>query len=95
MIGYTLLHDQTKSNESEPENFFLFRDYSYEVPTEIVSRVPFSRNNQDVVLRNGPRGWEVKIQKMKGWDFVRDQTVTLVSMQTREEHGESAHVGAD
>ena len=71
----------------------MFRDYTYEVPTEIVSRVPFSRNNQDVVLRNGPRGWEVKIKKFSGEvDFVRDQTVTLVSMQTREEHSESAHV---
>ena len=69
------------------EGFYLFKDYS-QPASEFVTKVPFSRNERDLILFHNESGWFMKIQRLKGKvEFVKDQTVSLEPMQTREEHG--------
>ena len=83
LVGYSLLDDRTVVMEK----FYFFKDYS-RPSYEIVSRVPFSRAGKDVVLRRNESNWFVKIERNNGEaDFVEDPSVTLVSMETRTEHG--------
>ena len=78
LVGYSL---------SLTEGFYLFKDYS-QSSSEFVSKVPFSRNEKDLILFRNESGWFMKIQRNNGTvEFVKDQTVTLEPMQTRVEHG--------
>ena len=76
LVGYTLT-----------EGFYLFKDYS-QPSSEFVSKVPFSRNEKDLILFRNESGWFMKVQRHNGnVEFVKDQSVTLEPMQTRLEHG--------
>ena len=69
------------------EGFYLFKDYS-QPTSEFVTKVPFSRKEDDLILFHNESGWFMKIQRLQGGvEFVKDQTMTLEPMQTREEHG--------
>ena len=77
MVGY-----------STTDGIYLFRDYSQPYEFEFVSKVPFSRNEKDLILFHNVSGWFMKIQRYIGKvEFVEDQTVSLEPMQTRVEHG--------
>ena len=78
VVGYSLT-----------EGFYLFKDYS-QPASEFVTKVPFSRSEENLILFHNESGWFMKIQRLNGKvEFVKDQTVTLEPMQTREEHGKS------
>ena len=81
--GYALLDDRTHIDEK----LYFFKDYS-SPSYEIVSKVPFSREDKDVVLLRNGSNWLVKIERHNGEaEFVMDPSVTLVSMENRTEHG--------
>ena len=76
LVGYSL----TKA-------FYFFRDYS-QPSSEFLTKVQFSRDKKDLILFRNESGWFMKIQRHNGTvEFVKDQSVTLEPMQTREEHG--------
>ena len=80
LVGYSLT-----------EGFYFFKDYS-QSSSEFVTKVPFSRNEKDLILFHNESGWFMKIQRLLGKvEFVKDQTVTLEPMQTREEHGKKSY----
>ena len=83
LVGYSLLDDRTQIDEK----LYFFKDYSRTL-YEIVSKVPFSREDKDVVLLRNGSNWLVKIERHNGEaEFVEDPSLTLVSMENRTEHG--------
>ena len=67
--------------------FYLFKDFS-KPASEFVTEVPFSKSDNNVILFHNESGWFMKIQRLNGnVEFVKDPSVTLEPMQTREEHG--------
>ena len=81
-------HQLVGYSHSLTEGFYLFKDYSQPFSPEFVTKVPFSRNEKDLILFHNESGWFMKIQRHNGTvEFVKDQSVTLEPMQTREEHG--------
>ena len=85
LVGYALLDHRTQIDEK----LYFFKDYS-RPSYEIVSKVPFSREDKDVVLLRNGSNWLVKIERQNlEAEFVEDPSVTLVSMESRTEHGRS------
>ena len=83
LVGYSLMEDRT----AVTEKLYYFRDYRRPL-YEIVSKVPFSRYGKDVVLLRNESNWLVKIEGNNGEsEFVEDPSLTMVSMETRTEHG--------
>ena len=69
--------------------FYLFKDYT-EPAFEFVTKVLFSKSDNNVILFRHESGWFMKIQRLNGnVEFVKDQSVRLEPMETREEHGKS------
>ena len=77
LVGYTL---QKENKEEEEIIYHLFRDYK-DLDSVFVSRVPFSRRGEDLVMfrSNGTTGvWWVYIQRYNGqMELVRDGSVWL------------------
>ena len=85
VVGYSLLHD--RDQDDDQEDFYLFRDYSDK--TAFVSKVLFSKDENDLILYNNFKGWFFSVKRSSGHvELLEDPTVTLVPMETREEDGE-------
>ena len=90
---YKVSHTTYKSHQLVgyflTDGFYLFKDHS-QPASEFVTKVPFSRSEKNLILFHNESGWFMKIKRHNGnVEFVKDQTVTLEPMQTREEHGKS------
>ena len=86
LVGYSLLKDRDEANQTE--QFYFFKDFS-DPASEFVSRVPFSVAGRDLVLVRNSSNWYLNIPRHNGEaELVENPSVNLVSMQSREEHGE-------
>ena len=93
LVGYSLLHDTNNTVDQEPDDFYIFKDYK-DQSTEFVSRVPFSTDEEDLILFYNVTGWFMKYQRFNGrTEFVKDPTVTLAAMESTEEHGKACSEG--
>ena len=57
LVGYSL-----------KEGFYLFKDYS-QPTSQFVTKVPFSRNEGNLILFHNESGWFMKIQRL--WEKVQ------------------------
>ena len=72
LVGYSLLDDRTQIDEK----LYFFKDYSR--TAETVSKVPFSREDKDVVLLRNGSNWLVKIERHNGEaEFVEEEDPSL------------------
>ena len=67
----------------------MVREPDYSDNTTFVSKVLFSKDENDLILYNNFTGWFFSVKRSSGHvELLEDPTVTLVPMETREVDGE-------
>ena len=90
LVGYSLLRDRTGQN-NDTELLYFFKDYS-DPTSEFLSKVPFSRAGKDLVLLHNESSWFLNVPRHNGEsELVRNPAVSLLAMQSREDHGQSVN----